>query len=151
MVKRNFELACKMRGDLMDAYREVYTKCHSQHEAYVKTVKHPAPRFYITPKQAYEIMRQMIAGNFTEVNSYPPRKQAMYAEMFGILQQMTQQREYMGKSLWFICQFLVTQPASEFYISVETFRDIFPYMKRHGKNYHFEDTRNRKKKSEQTC
>lgn len=145
MVKRNFELTCKMREDLMDAYREVYTKCHSQREAYIKTVKHSAPRFYVSPKQAYDILRPMITGDNSRLQTLPPLKQKMYLELFDILKQMFQRQEFMGKSLWFICQFLVAQPASEFYISVNTFKDIFPSLKKYGKNYHFRDTRSQRK------
>lgn len=151
MVKRNFELTCKMREDLMNAYREVYTKCHSQREAYIKTVKHPAPRFYITPKRAYSALILMVKGDFSELENLNPAKRNMYLELFDKLQQMSQKQEFMGKSLRFICPFLVTQPASEFYISVDTFKDIFPSMKKHGKNYHFKDTRSQRKAEKLPC
>lgn len=151
MARRNFELTCKMREDLMNAYREVYIKCHSQKEAYMKTVKRPAPRFYVTPKQAYCMLRQMVRGDFSKVEMLAPQKQNMYMELFGKLQQLSQRQEFIGKSLWFICQFLVSQPASEFYISAETFKDIFPSMKKHGKDYHFKDTRPQKKAEQLPC
>lgn len=141
MVRRNFELTCKMREDLMKAYHEVYTKCHTQLEAYIKTVKHPAPRFYITPNRAYNMMSLMVKGDFSQVDSQDPLKRKMYYELFDKLNLLTQRQEFMGKSLWFICPFLVSQPASEFYISVNTFKEIFPSMKKHGKEYHFKDTR----------
>lgn len=148
MVKRNFELTCKMREDLMNAYREVYTKCHSQKEAYIKTVTHSAPRFYITPKRAYNALIQMVKGDFSELNSLEPMRRNMYLELFEKLQQMTQKQEFIGKSLRFICPFLVTQPASKFYISEETFKDIFPSIKKHGKEYRFKDTRSERKAKE---
>ena len=124
MVRRKFELTCKMREDLMEAYREVYTKCRTQREAYEKTVTHPAPRFYVTPNQAYDMLRQMVMGDTSKIEKLSP------------------------KILWFICQFLVSQPASEFYISADTFKDIFPSLKKYGKNYHFEDIRSRRKNKE---
>lgn len=145
MARRNFELTCKMREDLMNAYREVYARCRSQKEAYRKTVKCPAPRFYVTPKQAYCMLRRMVRGDFSKVQTLAPHKQSMYMEMFGKLQQISQRQEFIGKSLWFICPFLVAQPASEFYISVETFKDIFPSVKKYGKDYHFKDTRPQRK------
>jgi len=148
MVRRKFELTCKMREDLMEAYREVYTKCRTQREAYEKTVTHPAPRFYVTPKQAYDMLRPMVMGDISKLEKLSPKIRSMYLEMFKILNQMTQKQEFMGKSLWFICQFLVSQPASEFYISADTFKDIFPSLKKYGKNYHFEDIRSRRKNKE---
>ena len=145
MAKRSFELTCKMREDLMNAYREVYIKCHSQREAYTKTVQHPAPRFYITPKRAYNALVLMVKGDFSEIDALPSYKRKMYMELFEKLQQLSQRKEFIGKSLRFICPFLVIQPASEFYISANTFKDIFPSMKKHGKKYHFKDTRPRRK------
>lgn len=129
----------------MNAYREVYSKCHSQREAYIKTVMHPAPRFYITPKRAYNALILMVKGDFSELETLDPMKRSMYLELFEKLQQMTQKQEFMGKSLSFICPFLVTQPASKFFISEETFKDIFPSIKKHGKGYRFKDTRSQRK------
>lgn len=141
MPKRSFSLTCKMREDLMGAYREVYTKCHSQKEAYLKTVNHPAPRFYVSAKQAYEMLRAMVVGDMTKIDALAPLKRCMYMELFEKLQQLSQEKAFIGKSLWFICPFLVTLPASQFYISAQTFKDIFPSMKKYGKKYHFRDTR----------
>jgi len=151
MVKRNFELTCKMREDLMDAYREVYTKCHSQREAYIKTVTHAAPRFYITPKRAYNALTLMVKGDSSEIEKLEESKQRMYLELFEKMQQMSQRQEFIGKSLRFICQFLVAQPASEFFISADTFKDIFTSMKKHGKEYRFKDTRASRKAERLAC
>lgn len=87
----------------------------------------------------------MVKGDFSELENFSNLKRNMYLELFEKLQQMSQKQEFMGKSLRFICPFLVTQPASEFYISVDTFKDIFPSMKKYGKNYRFKDTRNSRK------
>ena len=141
MVRRNFELTCKMREDLMKAYREVCAKCHSQHEAYVKTVRHPAARFYITPKQAYNILRMMVRGGFSVIENMPPTNKRMYMDLFGILQKQSQKKEFIGKSLWFCCQFLVTQPAPEFYMSEYSFRDTFSHVRRFGRDYHDREIR----------
>lgn len=120
----------------MKAYREVYATCRTQREAYQKTVKHPAPRFYFTPKQVYERLRLMVMGDFSEVNRLPPSRRKMYMELFERLQEMMQRKEYIGKSLWFICQFLVVQPASEFYISEHTFKSIYQTHKRNARHHH---------------
>ena len=54
MSKRNYSIIEEMRGALMDTYRKVAPDCWSQQEAWEKTVRHPAPRYYITAKQAYQ-------------------------------------------------------------------------------------------------
>lgn len=145
MTRRNFSLTCIMREDLLKAYREVYTSCRSQKEAYLKTVKHAAPRFYVTPKQAYDRLRLMVHGDFTEVDKLSLIRRKMYYDLFEKLNVTSQRTEYIGKSLWFICPFLVTQPADEFYLSVESFKDIFPTLKKYGKEYHHRDVREQNK------
>lgn len=141
MTNRRFDICLQMREDLMKAYREVYSTCRTQREAYQKTVKHPAPRFYFTPKQVYGQLRLMVTGDFSQVEKLRPSRRKMYMELFERLQEMMQRKEYIGKSLWFICQFVVAQPASEFYISEHTFKDIFPYLKKYGKEYRFKEIR----------
>ena len=49
-----------------------------------------------------------------------------------------QKRGYKGKSLYYIMQFIVIQPAPEFYLSWRTFEKIFMFMKE-GR---FENTQN---------
>jgi hypothetical protein len=41
----------------------------------------------------------------------------MYGELFDVVMRLTENREFIGKSLWYIMPFAVTQPASEFFIS----------------------------------
>ena len=83
----------------------------------------------------------MVTGDFSQVDKLRPSRRKMYMELFEKLQEMMQRKEYIGKSLWFICQFVVSQPASEFYISERTFKDIFPYLKKYGKEYRFKEIR----------
>lgn len=141
MARRSFELSCMMREDLLMAYRNVYATCRTQKEAYQKTVRSPAPRFYVTPKQAWERLRHMVVGDFTEVDQLNELYKKMYYELFEKMQILSQRKEFFGKSLWFICQFLVSQPASQFFITPETFSDIFQSIRKYGKEYHFKETR----------
>lgn len=147
MARRNFSITILMREDLLRAYREVYVTCRSQKEAYLKTVKHPANRFYITPKQAYDRLRLMVRGDFSEVEKLRPTQRRMYYDLFEKLNAMSQRKEFIGKSLWFICPFLVSQPAREFYMSVESFKDIFPNLKKYGKEYHAHNQGEQQKRS----
>lgn len=144
MSRRSFDLVKKQREDLMAAYREVCTHCHSQHEAWVKTIKHQAPRYYVTPKQAHEMLSPLIRGDFSKLDKLKPHIRRMYLSMFDELQVMTQQREYIGKSLWFICQFLVTRPAPEFFITESNLRITFNACKKYGKDYHHKDVYGKK-------
>ena len=53
MTKTNYSLTEKQREDLMKTYREVAPTCHTAKEAWAKIVSHPAPRYYVNPKQAF--------------------------------------------------------------------------------------------------
>ena len=60
MTKQNYDITRMQREDLAKAYRDVYPKCWSQQEVWDKIAKHPAPRYYITAKEAYEKLRRMV-------------------------------------------------------------------------------------------
>lgn len=139
MGKSNYDITRMMREDLMAAYREVVQSCWTQKEAWEKTAKHPAPRYYLTPKQAWDEMRRMVKGDFSRVDSLPTDVKRKYYSLFSKLEQLTQKREFIGKSLFYICQHLVVQPAPEFFIKPQTVRQIFYYYKKHGSNYRYKD------------
>lgn len=119
----------------MAAYRDVVSGCYSQKQAYERTVVHSAPRFYITAKQAHDVLRKMVKGDFSEVDRFYPLKKKMYYDLYNILIEMSSHREYYKKSLWYICQFLVLQPAPEFYITPLAFSKIFMLYRKYGKYY----------------
>lgn len=124
MSKTN-DINRQKRDDLMAVYRQVYPKCWRQRDAYRRTVKHPAPRFYVTPKQAYQKILSMLDGDYSEIRKMGPLRQKMYRDLFELVLVAAEKREFIGKSLWFIIPWVVTQPAPEFYLAEETFKKIF--------------------------
>lgn len=141
MTKTNYDLTAMQREDLMTAYRDVACTCHRQEEAYRKVAMHPAKRFYISAKQAHEKLRKMVIGDFSEVDRMTEPRKRMYYHLFNKLNEMSQRKEYMGKSLYFICSFLVIEPAPEFFISPCRVRDIFCTYRKYGKNFREMDLR----------
>lgn len=137
MARRSFELVKQQREDLFAVYREVCASCHSQSEAWHKVINHPAPRYYITPKQAHEMLSPMLRGDTSEIDRLKPLSRKMYKDLFDELNRMSQNTEYMGKSLWYICQFLVTRPAPQFYITEKFLGSTFNACKKYGKDHHF--------------
>lgn len=135
MSKKDFELTAIMRDDLMAAYRDVVSSCYTQKQAWEKTVKHPAPRYYVSAKQAHDVLRKMVKGDFSEVDAFRPQKKSMYYSLYRKLLEMSQQREYLKKSLWYICQFLVIQPAPEFFLSTSALQKNFMLYKKYGKYF----------------
>ena len=119
-----------MRVALMDTYRKVAPDCWSQQEAWEKTVRHPAPRYYITPKQAYQRLLPMLSGDFSEVDSLKPDRRRMYYSLYNQVVEAAQRRDFHGKSLWHIIPWVVSQPAPEFFIGTESIEKTFRFVKR---------------------
>lgn len=139
MSKRNYSIIEEMRVALMDTYRKVAPDCWSQQEAWEKTVRHPAPRYYITAKQAYQRLLPMLSGDFSEVDSLKPDRRRMYYSLYHQTLEIAQKREFHGKSLWYIIPWAITQPAPEFFIGTESIAKTFRFVKRGrfegGKNW----------------
>lgn len=148
MVKKNFDITRQYRDDLMQAYREVSAECWSQEEAWRKTAKHPAPRYYVTPGEAYDRMRRMVVGDTSQVDALSDCRRRMYYSMFEKLEEMTQRKETVGKSLWAICQTLVLQPAPEFFVTPRTVRHIYSNYKKYGSDFRHNDVYGKKKLEE---
>lgn len=139
MAKANYSIIEDMRSALMDAYREVAPDCWSQREAWERTVKHPAPRYYVTPKQAYQRILPMVSGDFSEIERMRPDRRRLYESLYKKVIEAAQRREFIGKSLWFIVPWVITQPAPEFFIGWECIRKTFRFIKKGrfegGKNW----------------
>ena len=115
-----------MRRDMMKVYNEVYSTCWTQKEAWEKTIRHPAPRYYISPKQAYEVLRPMCFYNdFSAVEKMKPTRQRLYTSLYETVMKMAQKREYLGMSLHHIVYHAVSQEAPEFFVEWEAMRKIF--------------------------
>lgn len=126
MTKQNYDITRMQRDALLAAYCDVcaHYRPWSQQDAYAKTAKHPAPRYYVTAKEAYEKLRRMAVGDNSVVDALGDSKRRMYYSLFERLKELTQRREYVNKSLWFLCPILVSLPAPEFFMSPRTVKDI---------------------------
>lgn len=124
MSKAN-DINRQLRRDILRVYREVAPHCWYQRDAWEKTVMHPAPRFYVTPKQAYQKVLPMLDGDFSEIDCMNPRRQRLYACLYQRVLEASEQVQFAGKSLWFMMPFIVSQPAPEFFLSTEQLRQIF--------------------------
>ena len=128
-MKNDYEITQQMHADLMKAYINVSGTCWTQMEAYEKMVKEPAPRYYITPKQAYQVLARMMKGDFEIVDMMATGKRRMYYSLFEEVLKLSEKREFIGKSLWYIVPFAVNSPAPEFFITAERARHIRGWLK----------------------
>mgnify|MGYP000007197357 CR=1 FL=1 len=146
MTKHNYDIAIMQREALAAVYKEVYPKCWNQGEIWEKVARHPAPRYYITAKEAYEKLRRMAVGDNSIVDKLGSSKRRLYYSLFERMQELTQRREYINKSLWFLSPIIVSQPAPEFFLEPRTVKDILVKCRRYGKNFrHVEVYNNRLK------
>lgn len=117
-MRRDNEISKQLQADLIKAYCKVVSEQHfwTMEEACAKAVKEPAPRFYITPKRARLMLSPMVHGDFRRVDLMPPNKRRMYYALYDVVIKMAEQRQFIGKSLTYITQYAVTQPAPEFFV-----------------------------------
>ena len=144
MTKKNYDLIVCQREDLMKVYRTVAPHCHLQKEAWEKVVSSPAPRYYVSARQAWDRLRRMVVGDFSVVDKMKPIKQRLYYSLFNKYIELSQKKQFAGKSLWFVCQFLVVEPAPEFFMQPKNLKFIFCYYKKYGKDYREMDIRRKK-------
>lgn len=152
MTKNNYDITRLQREALRKAYCDVCKRSRpwSQQDAYVKTAKHPAPRYYITAKEAYEKLRRMAVGDNSIVDALGDSKRRLYYSLFERMKELSQRKEYVNKSLWFLCPILVSLPAPEFFLSPRTVKDIFVKYRLYGKDFRHREVYGSGRKSKAT-
>ena len=160
-MKKKADFRALMFKDLLRIYREVcqsgdFATCT---ECYDAVVRHLAPRFYIDPRFAHTVISPMLRGDRSKLEIMKPLTRQMYEDLFDVVVRLSQLRQFHGKTLNYILQYAVLEPAPRFYISPTRMGQIWLAEKR--KLYHntaFKKlTRKRKPKdndekiSESTC
>lgn len=110
----------EMRHDLMKAYREVCADCPqgtTQIQVYEMVVNKPAPRFYIDPRSALQVLSPIMRGDRSALEQMKPLRQQMYEDLFDVVMRLSQKKDYWCKSLYVILKDAVLQPAPRFYIN----------------------------------
>lgn len=128
-MKNDYDITRQFQDDLIKAYNKVAPTCLMQDDAYKKTVKQPAPRYYVSAKQATQILSPMVHGDFTRVDMMLPNKRRMYYSLLEKVIELSEKRAFVGKPLTYIVQFAVSSPAPEFFISGGSFRIIRSALK----------------------
>ena len=129
-MKNDYDISKQFQDDLIKAYNAVATKCWSQTEAYEKAVKQPAPRYYVTPRQAAQVISPMVRGDFRRVNLMLPNRRRMYYSLFDKVIELSEKRNFIGKSLTYIMQFAVSSPAPEFFVTRYTVEQVRRYLRK---------------------
>lgn len=135
IMKNDYDIEKQKQDDLINAYNQVAPHCLMQDDAYRKAVKQPAPRYYISAKQAAQVLSPMVRGDFTRVDMMIPNRRRMYYSLFEKVLELSEKRAFVGKSLLYITRFAVLSPAPEFFIGGDSFRVLRSYLK----NGHYDD------------
>lgn len=135
-MKNDYDITKQFQDDLIKAYNQVAYSCLSQEEAYRKAVKQPAPRYYISPKQAHQVISPMLKGNFEKVNMMMPNRRRMYYSLYNKVIELSEKRAFIGKSLFYIMHFAVSSPAPEFFVSHRSIEQVRSFLK----NGYYDDT-----------
>jgi hypothetical protein len=128
-MKENYDISRQMQIDLMEAYKRVCSTCWSQQEAYERMVREPAPRYYVTPKQACQVISPMLRGDFEMVNMMLPVRRAMYYSLFDEVVRLSEKRDFIGRGLMHIMREAVNRPAPRFFISPSRAKIIRGWLK----------------------
>lgn len=128
-MKRDYHISKQFQDDLIKAYNKVAQHSWTQEEAYRKAVKLPAPRFYVSAKQAAQIIAPMVRGDFTRVDLMRPIKRRMYYAIFDRVVELSEKRAFIGKSLFYIVQYAVLSPAPEFFVTPRSLEQVRSFLK----------------------
>jgi len=136
IMKNDYDISKQFQDDLIKAYNKVAPHCWLQSDAYKKAVKQPAPRYYVSAKQAGQVLSPMVRGDFSRVDAMQPNKRRMYYSLMEKVLELSEKRAFVGKSLIYIVSFAVTSPAPEFFVGHEAMRKIRSDIK----NCHLDDS-----------
>lgn len=128
-MKNDYDISKQYQDDLIKAYNSVALTSWTQEEAYKKAVKCPAPRYYISAKQAAQVISPMVRGDFERVDMMKPNRKRMYYSLYEKVLELSEKRAFIGKSLLYIMQFAVTSPAPEFFVSHHALAQVRSFLK----------------------
>lgn len=130
MSKTDYDLSKQFQDDLIKAYNKVAPYCWSQLEAYERAVRQPAPRYYVSARQAAQILSPMVRGDFSKVDKMSERRKQLYYSLFQKVVELSEKRRFYGQSLQYIVDFAVCQPAPQFFVSASSIAHIRSFLKR---------------------
>lgn len=117
MSKVDYTITKQLQDDLIEAYKKVAGKAWDYMDAFRQVAAMEAPRYYVTPKQAYQVVVKMMKGDFYHVDHMARNKRRMYYSLFNKVVELSEQRAFIDKSLWYIIHYATSSPAPEFFIS----------------------------------
>ena len=124
-MRRDEDLYERKIEEMISVYRKVAPECWTQKQAFERVVNHPASGFFILPQTACNVVRNMYWGRSDHIRRRSGNQARMYEEIYRRIMEKSQKPEYSGMSLMGLCTIVVDEPAPEFYMSVDSFRNVF--------------------------
>lgn len=131
-MRRDSQLQYRLYSDFMEAYRKVLPHCYTQEQCWEKLNHYPAPRFYITPRQCYNVLLGMHHDKEEFLARQQLVKRRLYEDIYDTTLRLSGRWRYQGMSLSQISEFVVVQPAKSFYVERRTMEKIYSFMKAGG-------------------
>ena len=128
-MKNDYDISRQQQDDLVKAYNRVALNSWSQEEAYKKAVKEPAPRYYVSAKQAAQVIAPMVRGDFERVNMMLPNRRRMYYSLFQKVIELSEKRAFVGKPLSYVVKYAVISPAPEFFVCYNKVHEVRSFIK----------------------
>ena len=114
-----------MRRDVYEKYKAVVAQgVASEKEAFEKTQRMMAKRFWVSSEQAYKICMAIHHGKTEVFNKMPDYRIEMFKEIYNRFIEQRGRVMFRGKKPYFIIPYIVAQAAPRFYISIDTIRKI---------------------------
>ncbi|WP_300877898.1 hypothetical protein [uncultured Bacteroides sp.] len=111
----------------LEALRDPDVKGYRQ--AINKAIASPTCRFWISPLQAYRYIMRIKKQENRPIATGGTRKRIM-EEVYRLYEEMSENRAFKGRSVYFIASFLVHHEAPEFYLSYDRAYFIINKMKK---------------------
>jgi len=120
--------AVKIRGqfvsDVCKAMFEARKGAFDVNTAMAKRLCEPAPRFYITPKHAAEVIYKITAEGEKALDKYRPLRKQMYLDLYSVYNDLRQKPKFEGVPIYKLAVYVVEQQAPQFYIDLWTAKNI---------------------------
>ena len=92
--------------------------------AMTKRLCEPAPRFYVTPKHAAEVIYKIIAEGEKALDKYRPLRKQMYLDLYSVYNDFRQKPKFENMPVYKLAEYVVEQQAPQFYIELWTAKNI---------------------------
>lgn len=106
--------------DLFRVLRKIISspEIYTQKEAIRQAINSPSVRFWVTGECATKAINRIRRGD--KLTEMKPHRRKMFFEIYHRYNDQKSKKEFSGKSVSYICSFLVEEPAPAFYLTLST-------------------------------